>query len=91
MECGLLLPRKAVTDTKENGRLHSMFGMETCPVCGSDQDHGDGCGATRLIKTLARVGGGVRKEEIPVFDATFLKACGIEHYWACRRENAFLP
>jgi hypothetical protein len=30
-----------------------------CPVCNGVEEHGQACIATRLFKTLARVGGGV--------------------------------
>jgi hypothetical protein len=51
--------------------------MDTCPVCGSDQVHGQACIATRLFRTIARLGDGIRRPEIVVIDAAFLKACGI--------------
>jgi hypothetical protein len=52
--------------------------MNACPVCGSDQVHGQACIATRLLRTIARLGNrGLRRSEIPVIDAAFLKACGI--------------
>jgi len=52
--------------------------MDVCPVCGSDQVHGQACIATRLFRTIARLGSrGLRRAEIPVIDTAFLKACGI--------------
>ena len=52
--------------------------MNACPVCGSDQVHGQACIATRLFRTIARLGDrGIRRAEIAVIDAAFLKACGI--------------
>jgi hypothetical protein len=50
----------------------------TCPVCKGVEEHGEACIATRLFKTLARVGGGVRREEVPTVDEMFLRACGID-------------
>jgi len=59
-------------------RLNPLPCMDFCPVCGSDQVHGQACIATRLFRTIARLGGlGVRTAEIVVVDAAFLKACGI--------------
>jgi len=53
--------------------------MDVCPVCGSDQVHGRACIATRLFRTIARLGErGIRRAEIAVVDGAFLKACGIE-------------
>jgi hypothetical protein len=49
-----------------------------CPVCKGVEEHGQDCIATRLFKTLARVGGGVRRGEVPTVDEMFLKACGID-------------
>ena|SRR5271167_814275 len=49
-----------------------------CPVCKGVGEHGQDCIATRLFKTLARVGGGVRREEVPTVDEMFLRACGID-------------
>ena len=52
--------------------------MDACPVCGSDQVHGQACIATRLFRTIARLGKrGLRRAEIAAVDAGFLKACGI--------------
>jgi len=51
--------------------------MDACPVCGSDQVHGQACIATRLFKTLAHLGRGIRRADVAVVDAAFLKACGI--------------
>jgi hypothetical protein len=52
--------------------------MNAYPVCGPDQVHGQACIATRLFRTIARLGNrGLRSAEIPVIDAAFLKACGI--------------
>ncbi len=62
----------------ELDRLASLPCMNVCPVCGSDQVHGQACIATRLFRTIARLGNrGLRKAEIPVVDAAFLNACGI--------------
>jgi len=59
-------------------RLNPLPVMNVCPVCGSDQVHGQACIATRLFRTIARLGNrGIRRAEIPVVDAAFLKACGI--------------
>jgi hypothetical protein len=60
-------------------RLAPLPCMDACPVCGSDQVHGQACIATRLFRTIARLGDGeIRRAEIAVVDAAFLKACGIE-------------
>jgi hypothetical protein len=62
----------------ELDRLAPLPVMDVCPVCGSDQIHGQACIATRLFRTIARLGNrGLRRAEIPVVDAAFLKACGI--------------
>jgi hypothetical protein len=59
-------------------RLNPPPCMDVCPVCGSDQVHGQACIATRLFRTMGRLGHrGFRKAEVPVIDRTFLKACGI--------------
>jgi len=59
-------------------RLAPLPCMDVCPVCGSDQVHGQACIATRLFRTIARLGNRrLRVAEIPVVDAAFLKACGI--------------
>lgn len=59
-------------------RLNAPPCMDVCPVCGSDQVHGQACIATRLFRTIARLGDrGIRTAEIAVVDAAFLKACGI--------------
>ena len=54
------------------------FRTDACPVCKGVEEHGQPCIATRLFKTLARVGGGVRQEEVLTVDEMFLKACGID-------------
>ena len=59
-------------------RLGPLPCMDVCPVCGSDQVHGQACIATRLFGTIARLGNReIRRTEIAVVDAAFLKACGI--------------
>jgi hypothetical protein len=37
-------------------RLAPLPCMDVCPVCGSDQVHGQACIATRLFRTIARLG-----------------------------------
>jgi hypothetical protein len=64
--------------TADLDRLAPPPCMDVCLVCGSDQVHGQACIATRLFRTIARLGNrGIRRSEIPVVDAAFLKACGI--------------
>jgi hypothetical protein len=59
-------------------RLGPLPRMDVCSVCGSDQVYGLASIATRLFRTIARLGNrGLRRAEIPVTDAAFLKACGI--------------
>jgi hypothetical protein len=62
-------------------RLAPLPCMDVCPVCGSDQVHGQACIATRLFRTIARLGdgesAGQRLQEIAIVDATFLRARGI--------------
>lgn len=61
--------------------------MDACPVCGSDQVHGQTCIATRLFRTIARFGDReLRKPEVAVVDAAFLKACGIASQRGERRD-----
>lgn len=60
-------------------RLSPLPCMDVCPVCGSDQVHGRACIATRLFRTIKRLGErGIRRPEVAVVDRAFLKACGIE-------------
>jgi hypothetical protein len=43
-------------------RLNPLPVMNVCPVCGSDQVRGQACIATRLFRTIARLGNrGVRR------------------------------
>ena len=61
-------------------RLNPLPCIDACPVCGSDQVHGQACIASRLFRTITRLGDrGIRKAEIAAVDAGFLKARGINH------------
>jgi hypothetical protein len=71
-------PEHSMMTLTELDRFSPLPCMDVCPVCGSDQVHGQACIATRLFRTIARLGHrGLRMAEIPVVDAAFLKACGI--------------
>jgi hypothetical protein len=62
----------------ELDRLTLPPSMGVCPVRGSDQVHGQACIATRLFRTIARIGNRkIRRAEIPVVDAAFLQ--GVRH------------
>jgi len=60
-------------------RLNPLPCIDACSVCGSDQVHGQACIASRLFRTITRLGDrGIRKAEIAAVDAGFLKARGIK-------------
>jgi hypothetical protein len=64
----------------ELDRLAPLPCMDVCPVCGSDQVHGQACIATRLFRTIARLGNrGLRVAEIPVVEDAFPKHVALHH------------